>query len=354
MHINCKFNLPRSSAVYYTGEQISGSFSLTISKKKALQLEALSITLFGCSTICWQEAQTLMPHVEHNDSTAVTETACLKFEGSKTHLLQSQQLLEAVILPPGCTQCCNFEFELPSALPGSCRLPLGSTSYMLQVTLHRRGKHDKCFQQRLCIRNRIEFTDLQPAKCATATLQLSLPRTVYAPGQRVAYQLAATSPATCTTRLCQSITYQSQQPSTKAKQVLTVLDESSDLKAALHLPLTAPIMSQLPGELIAIAYYLETWTSCNEPLRLPLLVGTVAPPVEIDFPAHGFVNLALCENDLQISSVNHRLPHSCSQEFNAPSVSRRGEHLKLLRRQKKQSYLRLALRYFNKNLLPAH
>ncbi|XP_064547756.1 uncharacterized protein LOC135434914 [Drosophila montana] len=358
MHIDCQFNLSRASAVYYTGEQVSGSIAFSASKK-ALQLEAVSIGLICRSAVSWREADPSLPLIEHNDSTAATEPGHISYVANKLHLQQTQQLLQTLSLPPGGTQRCSFQFELPHDLPGSCRLPLGATDYMLHVTLQRRGKHDKHFAQRLCIRKRIELVDLLPASSASATLRLSLPRSVFAPGQRVAYQLDATVPATCRTRLLQSITYQSQQPVAKAKRVLRALDESCALAAALHLPLTAPIMSQLPGEPIEIAYYLEAWSSCSEPLRLPLLVGTVAPPVDViasptDGPSLGFVNLALCENDLLISSINQLLPHSCSRELNAPSIARHGEHLKLLRRQKKQSYVSLALRFFYKNMLPTN
>ncbi|EDW59564.1 uncharacterized protein [Drosophila virilis] len=358
MPIDCQFNLSRASAVYYTGEQVSGSVALSASKK-SLQLEAVSISLICRSEISWREADSSLPLIEHNDSTATTESGYISYAANKTHLQQTQQLLQKLNLPPGGTQRCSFQFELPHDLPGSCRLPQGATDYTLFVTLQRRGKHDKHFQQRLCIRKRIELVDLQPACNASATLRLSLLRSIFAPGQRVAYQLHATVPATCQTRLLQSITYQSQQPVAKSKRVQNVLDESCALAAALHLPLTAPIMTQLPGEPIEIAYYLETWSSCSEPLRLPLLVGTVAPPVDvIDSPtvgpSLGFVNLALCENDLLFSSINQLLPHSCSRESNTPSITWHGEHLKLLRRQKKQSYVRLALRFFYKNMLPTN
>lgn len=259
---------------------------------------AVSISLICRSEISWREADSSLPLIEHNDSTAATEPGHICYVANKTHLQQTQQLLQTLNLPPGDTQRCSFQFELPHDLPCSCRLPLGATGYTLHVTLQRRGKHDKHFQQRLCIRKRIELVDLRPACSTSATLRLSLLRSVFAPGQRVAYQLHATVPATCQTRLLQSITYQSQQPVAKSKRVQRVLDESCALAAELHLPLTAPIMS-LPGEPMEIAYYLETWSSCSETLRLPLLVGTVAPPVDVkDSPtvgtSLGFVNLGKC------------------------------------------------------------
>lgn len=39
MPINCQFNLTSLSAVFYTGEQVSGTLTLTVAKKKPLQLE---------------------------------------------------------------------------------------------------------------------------------------------------------------------------------------------------------------------------------------------------------------------------------------------------------------------------
>jgi len=39
MPVNCEFNLSRAAAVYYTGEQISGSLTVTVDGKKPFPLE---------------------------------------------------------------------------------------------------------------------------------------------------------------------------------------------------------------------------------------------------------------------------------------------------------------------------
>lgn len=219
------------------------------------------------------------------------------------HIEQTQQLAQSLILPRGVTQLGSFEFQLPDSLPGSCRLPHGSVDYELEVSLERRGKHVKRFQHRLIVRNRIEFCELRPAQSASATCCLRLPRSVYVPGQRVAYQVQSNcmSSDRSITRLCQCITYVSQQPVPKVKKVQRVLDESCELEDnALHLPLTALATRQMPGEPIEITYYVETLSDASEPLRLPLLVGTVAPPVASSVqqaascPSLGFVNLGKC------------------------------------------------------------
>ncbi|XP_034487661.1 uncharacterized protein LOC117791865 [Drosophila innubila] len=356
MPIKCQFNLSRTSAVYYTGEQISGTITLKITKKP-MQVEGISITLLGVTTTSWHEAAKDLTHIEHNDSTGPTEPIQLHYAASKTHVEQTQQLAKSLILPPGCMQLGNFALQLPNNAPGSCRLDYGTTNYSLQLTLERRSKHAKRFQHRLCIRNRIEFHELTPATIQSSTLCLNLPRSVFVPGQRVAYRLEASVPS-CqfTTRLCQCISYESQQPVVKCKKVVRVLNESCNMEDSLHLPLTAPIMSRLSGEAIEIAYYLETLSDCSKPLRLPLFVGTVAPPV--DNPKNcsslGFVNFGLSENVLMCSSINQLLPHSCSREIATSSYAKHNEHLKLLRRQKKHSYVRIALQYFYKHLLPAN
>lgn len=228
----------------------------------------------------------------------------ISYACNKLHWEQAQQLTHALNLPSGGKKRCNFGFELPCDLPGKCRLPLGSTSYTLQVLLQRRGKHDKHFERSLCVKQRIELLDLQPATSSSGSLELCLPRSIYAPGQRVSYQLHTTEPhATCHTRLCQSITYRSIEPALKEKRVRRVLDENSDRTGVLHLPLTVPIMTKLPGEPIEIAYFVEAaTTSCSQPLRLPLWVGTVAPPVDVmasltNGPTLGFVNLGECLTD---------------------------------------------------------
>ncbi|KAH8360144.1 hypothetical protein KR093_011032 [Drosophila rubida] len=380
MPVQCQFNLSHASAVYHTGEQVAGNLKLTVTKKP-LQVEGISITLLGLSTTSWDEAAKCLPQIEHNDSTAPAEPPRLHFGATKTHIEQTQQLTEALSLPLGSLQLGSFAFQLPHELPGSCRLPHGAITYTLQLTLERRSKQAKRFQQRLVVRRRIELPELRPATAASATLSLSLPRSVFVPGQRVVYRLAkSTASAQLTTRLCQCISYESQQPLAKRKRVVRVLDESRGLEDALHLPLTANIMSAgESGDLITIEYYLETLATCCAPLRLPLFVGTVAPPG--DSPASlsplGFVNFGkllesvchhnvclqfslgcqfagLAENEGLLSSINQLRPHSHSRELLAPSLGKHNEQLKLLRRQKKQSYVRMALRYFYSRLLPAN
>lgn len=349
-------------------------------------LKGISISLIGLSTTSWHETDKSWTQIEHNDSTGCTEPVQIQYGASKTHIEQTQQLAESLILPRGSTQLGSFEFQLPDFVPGSCRLPHGSIDYRLQVSLERRGKCVKCFQHRLIVRNRIELLELRPALSECSAFSLSVPRSVFVPGQRVAYHLEANCTVQLVTRLLQCITYVSQQPLVKVKKVVRVLDESCELEDALHLPLTAPFMMLMPDELIEISYYLETLSDGSETLSVPLFVGTVAPPVDSTqlqvnqtCPSLGFVNLgkcpyllclsapllshfnfyslkALCENELLFSTINQLLqPHSCSREINVSSIAaKHSERLKLLRHQKKQSYVRLALRFFYKRLLPAN
>lgn len=349
-------------------------------------LEGISISLIGLSTTSWQETDKSWTQIEHNDSTGCIEPVLIQYGASKTHIEQTHQLADSLILPRGSTPLGCFAFQLPDSVPGSCRLPHGSIDYRLQVSLERRGKCVKCFQHRLIVRNRIELLELRPALSECTAFRLRLPRSVFVPGQRVAYQVQSKCSGQLVTRLQQCITYVSQQPLVKVKKVVRVLDESSELEDALHLPLTAPFMRQMPAELIEISYYLETLSDGSDTLCLPLFVGTVVPPVDNmqppdnqTCPSLGFVNLgkcpyllclsapllshfnfysleALCENELLFSTINQLLqPHSCSKEIIVSSLAaKHSEHLKLLRHQKKQSYVRFALRFFYKRLLPAH
>lgn len=56
-------------------------------------------------------------------------------------------------------------------------------------------------------------------------------------------------------------------------------------------------MTQGSGEPIEVAYFVEAGSNrCRQPLRLPLWVGTVAPPVgdSADSLALGYDNLGKC------------------------------------------------------------
>ncbi|ALC47985.1 CG18268 [Drosophila busckii] len=362
MRIKCHFNLSRLPAVYYTGEQISGTLALTV-KKKPIALKGITISLCGTSNVSWHEpAAHAVLQVEHNDSTLAQAEppAGIDYTAQKVHIEQFQKLSGALILQPGWTDLGNFEFTLPNKLPGSCSLPLGSISYALLVKLERVSKPEKIYQQKLCIRKHIEFFELNAGHCESAALRLSLHRSVFVPGQRIIYRLQAKEPARIfqsQTRLCQCISYASQQPVAKINQVVRVLIASTEPTDALRLPRLAPLMSQQLEEPIQISYYLETLSNCSDPLKIPLYVGSVAPLVVdqqlacTDFTRAGcYVNLGLTEIEPMFYSMRQLLPiNNYSQETNALGLPQK---LKLLQLQKKQSYVHLAIRHFYKSLFP--
>ncbi|EDW14200.1 uncharacterized protein LOC6572633 [Drosophila mojavensis] len=358
MPINCEICLSRISAVYHTGEHITGWIDL-VAGKKPLHVEALSISLRCHSTVGWQEVDRSLPQIVHNDSEAIREPDYINYTGDKLYLDQTQQLLQGIYLLPRGIKRCIFDFQLPSELPGMCRLPLGRTSYTLQVRLQRYSKHHKIYQKSLCVKQRIELRDLRPATSSSVSLRLHLSRSSYVPGQRIAFEVQPTEPATCRTCLCQVITYRSEHPAVKEKRVQRVLDESSDSAGVLHLPLCTPLMTQLQGEPIEISYFVEAGSNlCRQPLRLPLWVGTVAPPIDApadartDSPALGYDNLALNENDSLGATICERPRHSFHIRSRRSKAKGQGDHLRKLRRPKKPSYVLLAWRYFSDILFP--
>lgn len=205
----------------------------------------------------------------------------MDFNGSKVHINQTKKLSEVLQLEPGTFRLGDFNFQLPENLPATCSLPFGNVEYVLKVVLERRGTHNKCFQQRLVIRKCVEFGDLKPQYLETANMGLTLPRSVFVPGQSVSYEICSKDGVQdFRIRLCKRISYTSQQPSVKTKAVTQVLSESSELNGNLRLPLTAPIMSHSDQlDPIQISYYIETFNSLNAPIKVPIFVATVAPPV---------------------------------------------------------------------------
>nr|XP_016935283.2 uncharacterized protein LOC108013817 [Drosophila suzukii] len=356
MPVNCDFNLSRAAAVYYTGEQISGSLTVTVDGKKPFPLEGVSITLHGVSTVHWRESLRGPPEIEHNDSTGKLECAKVDYKGSKVHINQTKRLTDDLRLQSGVFLLGDFEFQLPDNLPATCRLPFGNVEYLLKVVIERRGKYNKCFQQRLVIRKSLEFSDLQPQFKETSNLRLTLPRSVFVPGQSVSYEVTSKDGVLdFLTRLCKRTNYTSQEPSIKTKTVRQVLSECSDLKGDLRLPLTAPIMSHSDQlEPIQISYFIESFNNCDAPIELPITVATAAPPVfsPVESSRLCFVNLALSQSEL-FRPINQFVAHSCSRENGALGLNKHCERLKLLKGPKrKQSYVQLALRYLYKKVLP--
>ncbi|XP_022221016.2 uncharacterized protein LOC111073139 [Drosophila obscura] len=356
MPIKCEFNLSRAAAVYCTGEQILGTLSIGVDRKKAVPVEGISITLSGISHVHWQESLAGPPQIEHNDSSrSCVEPTKVDYKGDKVHINQVKKLTAGQRLLPGITQVWNFEFVLPDSLPATCRVGNGSVEYALKVIIERRSKHYKCFTQRLVIRRSLAFTDLQPQMKEHSLLRLSLPRSVFVPGQSVGYAVASKEGSAAITRLCQCINYECQKPERKIKKVIRILSECSELQAELRLPLTSPIMTdERQPQPIEISYYVETVSHMKPPLRLAICVGTSAPPAicSLESSRLCFVNLALSQSEL-FEPINQLLAHSChSQETGALALGKHCERIKLLKCQKKQSYVQLLMRYFYKRLLP--
>ncbi|KAH8264114.1 hypothetical protein KR038_003015 [Drosophila bunnanda] len=357
MLINCEFNLSRAAAIYYCGERISGSLTVTVGGKRPFPLEGVNITLYGASSVHWRESAPGPPQIEHNDSTRHEESAKVDYKGSKVHINETKNLVGGLILSPGSKDLESFEFQLPECLPATCSVPNGRVEYILKVVIERRSKHSKCFEQRLVVRRSLEFNDLKPQIKETSTLSLCLPRSVFVPGQMVDYEVESRDGILdILTRLCQSISYQSSVPEKRTKTVTKVLAECSSPNGSLRLPLIAPIMSH-PDQFgpIHISYFIEAYNFVDPPLRLPLFVATVAPPTQspcIESSRLCFVNLALSHGDW-FAPINQLLAQSCSREIGALALNKHCERIRLLKRPKrKHSYVQLALRYFHKKVLP--
>ncbi|KAH8337392.1 hypothetical protein KR059_008872 [Drosophila kikkawai] len=357
MLINCEFNLSRAAAIYYCGERISGSLTVTVGGKKPFPLVGVNITLYGTSTVHWRESDPGPPQIEHNDSARQVECAKVDYKGRKVHINETNNLVGGLVLPPGPKDLGPFEFQLPESLPATCSVPNGRVEYILKVVIERRSKHSKSFEQRLVVRRSLEFADLKPQIKETSTLSLSLPRSVFVPGQSVGFEVDSRDGVLdILTRLCQSITYHSSVPENRTKTVKKVLAECSSPNGNLRLPLTAPIMSH-PDQFgpIHISYFIEAYNFVDPPLRLPLFVATVAPPTHspsIESSRLCFVNLALSHGDW-LSPINQLLAQSCSREIGALALNKHCEGIRLLKGPKrKQSYVQLAMRYFHKKVLP--
>ncbi|XP_002019558.2 arrestin domain-containing protein 17 [Drosophila persimilis] len=357
MPIDCDFNLSRAAAVYYTGEQISGCLSIKVDRKKPVPVEDISIILSGISYVHWKESLGGPPQIEHNDSSrsCLEEPTKVDYTGSKVHINQVKKLTAGQRLLPGITQLWNFDFELPESLPATCRVGHGSVEYTLKVIIERRSKHFKCFTQRLVIRRSLALTDLQPQMKEESCLRLWLPRSVFVPGQSVVYEVASKDGSAAITRLCQCIYYEGQNPERKIKKVIRILSECSEFQAELRLPLTSPIMTdERQPQAIEISYYIETLSHMKPPLRLPICVGTSAPPAIsiVESSRLCFVNLALSQSEL-CEPINQLLAHSYySHESGALALNKHSERIKLLTCQKKESYVQFLMRYFYRRLLP--
>ncbi|KAH8276225.1 hypothetical protein KR026_005806 [Drosophila bipectinata] len=347
MSVQCEFNLSRSPAVYYSGEEISGSVSVAIYGKKRISIEATSVTFFGSSTVHWTEPLTVR-EIEHNDSSTSLEWDKMDCTGSKVHINETKKLTSRIELPTGITHLGYFMFFIPQNLPASCRVSLGRVAYTLKLRIDRCGKYSKCFERHLVIKRLVEFSGLKPDFKEDSRFVLSLPRSVFVPGQSISYKVQTKDGVLDSiTRLCQCIIYESQSPKVKSKKVTRCLSECRLNTSMLLLPLTVPIMTyeEQTGP-ISISYYVETLSYGHQSISLPIYVATAAPPVYSSTEIS-----SLCYTNPVFSSFEVLMPFNklttnrSSLEIDELALNKHCELIDLLRcTKKKRSNMYLALR----------
>ncbi|KAH8350131.1 hypothetical protein KR067_002687 [Drosophila pandora] len=347
MRAHCEFKLSRSAAIYYSGEEISGSVSISIYGKKAISIEATSITFFGVTTVHWKEPLE-NPQIEHNDSSASLEWVKVDYTGDRVHINETKKLTNGLILPTGTTNLGYFKFSIPENLPATCRVPLGSVGYTLTLKIDRCGKFRKCFEKRLVIKRQLDFNDLKPDFKESSRFVLTLARSVFVPGQTVTYEVQTKDGVLDSiTRLYQCIIYKSQSPKVKSKKVTKCLSECRQDTNKLHLPLTVPIMTyREPTGLISISYYVETLSYGDPSISLPIYVVTAAPPMysSTEFSCLCYTNPVLGHSDV-FTPFNKLMINGNSMEIGAVSLNKHCELIELLRvRKQKRSSVYLALR----------
>ncbi|KAH8336485.1 hypothetical protein KR074_000602 [Drosophila pseudoananassae] len=347
MSLHCEFNLSRTSAVYYSGEEISGSVTVAIYGKKTYSIEATSVTFFGSSTVYWTEPLAV-PEIEHNDSSTSLEWDKMDYTGFKVHINETKRLTNGLELPTGITHLGYFKFFIPQNLPATCRVSLGRVAYTLKLRIDRCGKYSKCFQRHLVIKRLVEFSDLKPDFKEDCRFILTLPRRVFVPGQSISYKVQTKDGVLDSiTRLCQCIIYESQSPKVKSKKVTRCLSESGLNTSVLHLPLTVPIMTNdEPTGPIIISYYVETLSYGHRSISLPIYVATAAPPVHssTEISSLCYTNPVFSSCDV-LTPFNTLITNRSFPEIGELALNKHCELIDLLRcTKKKRSNVYLALR----------
>ncbi|XP_017482089.1 PREDICTED: uncharacterized protein LOC108371100 [Rhagoletis zephyria] len=305
MPTTCRFKFSRTTPIYYSGEQITGSVILSTTKQ--LPVEAIHLSLVGCERVQWL-ARNRSALIPHNDSVEKEDNKEL-YHGKQEHLCESYTLAKAVRLLPGEVRLEEFCFMLPHDVPASCEMIYGEVVYYVRLVLQRKSVCNKVFKARITVKNRLDLsnaTDLvEPHEltipCVPTTSDEAAPLnftlstgTGYVPGQSIFYTLYGRHKFAACNRLrvnlCQLSTFRASKPQTKTKELLKVLKSNTHkigssyvtVCGQLSIPLVAHItLKSNENNLIQISHFVEAMLINKkhilQKLIIPIVIGTVPP-----------------------------------------------------------------------------
>ncbi|XP_067638838.1 arrestin domain-containing protein 17 [Eurosta solidaginis] len=163
----CQFKFSRPTPIYYSGEQITGS--ITLSTTKELPVEAIELSLVGCERVQWLE-RNKADLILHNDS--IEKDNNMIYSSEREFLYDTYTLAKRVRLLQDEVIMEEFCFTLPTDALASRSLKYGEIVYTLQLTLQRKSDFNKVFKARVIVKNRLDLNEA-PELCKLYSINSS-------------------------------------------------------------------------------------------------------------------------------------------------------------------------------------
>uniref|UniRef100_A0A1I8PWF2 Uncharacterized protein n=2 Tax=Stomoxys calcitrans TaxID=35570 RepID=A0A1I8PWF2_STOCA len=303
MSIACKFELARDSNIYYSGEYIEGT--ITLSPFKQRQVEGILLQFYGRTKVAWLDldksavvAATCEANggqVMLNDFSSQELWQKTPFSDQQKHVCEQQQLTGQHLLQPHRSYKYKFRFLIPAQTPATSRCPLGDCEYELQVIVQHPKKINKAFHQRIVVKNKLDLSQNITAQepCSVSSqndygqISLCTPCIGFTPGQKVPYHLKwhiLQSNHKIIVQLNCFITCYSKSPRNSHRNIKQTINQRKHLPgetmAHLSLPLDCHISRDYGvDEIMKFEYMLESHViDSNKKVlltaTLPLIIGT--------------------------------------------------------------------------------
>lgn len=303
MVIKCDIEFDNNpQGVYFSGQMLTGTLTLTANRVK--KVKAVALKILGFVNTQWTETDKHSETITYHDQYLYLDT--------NTYLLQAADESETVTIQPG-IHTYNFTCHIPSNCPSSFEGAYGHIRYLIKIILLRPWKMDQTFHKAFTVLKVLDLNYETPLikmpvnlitekaylcnciKTQPLKTDLHLPCSSFVCGQQIPIEIFINHQGNVPIeeiQLCliMSVDYAAKFPNKKLRNdriVITKLRDNLFAKPNLRtfnylLPIGATPPSCLYNvcNLIQISYVLEVAIKIkglqkNQLLRTPLTIGTI-------------------------------------------------------------------------------
>lgn len=308
MSTSCEIRFDENPyGVYFPGQNLSGSVELRLAEVTKVKGVALQIN--GAAEVKWTESTGA-----GKNRRTIHYSGRQDYMHSTTYLAGSREGNSIELLPGIHTY--RFSCMLPPNLVTSVEAKHGHVRYTVKVVLERSWKIDQSYKVAFTVLRHVDLNlenyevrlpmQMDKAKtfccgpCKSAPMYISaqVPISGYVPGQTVVVKIEVNNESNKTmeeisTKLLQVVSFISQRPYTKIREIPTILAEVRCAGIGKHSKVSYEQQLQIPPmppssrscQVLTINYYVEVEGKVpgpviNPKVRIPITMGTI--PLSLD------------------------------------------------------------------------